>query len=435
MLIKYLKNKISPGNPFRLFYHQILAIMAAVYYRFPSRYLNVIGVTGTKGKTTTTNLITTIFTEAGYKVGMTSTINFRVGNLQWSNLTKITTLGPFFLQKILRQMVKESCTHAVLEISSHAIHQNRIWGVNFDTVAFTNIGEDHLEYHGGFQNYLRIKGLLFAHLNRSPRKSRIPKIAVLNKDDPNFLYFDQFLVDRKYTYGMGSGTCYASDLLPKASGTTFELHVPNSHIEINLKLPGEFNVSNAVAAATVALANNINLAVIKTALEKASGIPGRLETIDCGQKYTVVVDHAHTHESLEKLLALYRKLTKGKLYVVFGATGGGRDKAKRPKMGAIADKYADYVIVTDDDPYEEKEWRIIEEVAAGINRREGERFWKIPHRYEAIKLALSLAEENDVVVIAGKGCEEIQMIGDKKVPWDDRKVVREIFSTAVRVEL
>ncbi len=435
MLIKYLKNKISPGNPFRLFYHQILAILAALYYGFPSRYLNVIGVTGTKGKTTTTNLITTIFTEAGLKVGMTSTINFRVGNLQWSNLTKITTLGPFFLQKILRQMVKEGCTHAILEVSSHAIYQNRIWGINFDTVAFTNIGEDHLEYHGGFQNYLRVKGLLFAHLNRSSRKPRIPKISVLNKDDPNFLYFDQFLVDRKYTYGMGSGTCYASDLLPRANGTTFDLHVPNSHIEINLKLPGDFNVSNAVAAATVALANNINLVVIKTALEKASSIPGRFEMIDCGQKYTIIVDYAHTHESLDKLLSLYRKLTKGKLYVVFGATGGGRDKAKRSKMGAVADKYADYIIVTDDDPYEEKEWQIIEEVSVGIKRVEGERFWKIPHRYQAIQLAMSLAQENDVVVIAGKGCEEIQIIGDKKVPWDDRKVVREILSSAVRVDL
>lgn len=435
MLIKYLKNKISPSNPLRLFYHQILAIVAAVFYGFPSRYLNVIGVTGTKGKTTTTNLITTVFTEAGYKVGMTSTINFRVGDLQWSNLTKITTLGPFFLQKILRQMVREGCTHAVLEVSSHAIYQNRIWGVNFDTVVFTNIGEDHLEYHGGFQNYLRIKGLLFAHLNRSQRKPRMPKISVLNKDDPNFLYFDQFLVDRKYTYGIGSGTCYASDLLPKANGTTFELHVPNNHIEITVKLPGEFNVYNATAAATVALANNINLAVIKTALEKASSIPGRFETIDCGQKYTIVVDYAHTHESLEKLLSLYRKLTKGRLYLVFGATGGGRDKAKRPKMGAVADKYADYIIVTDDDPYEEKEWQIIEEVSAGIKRAEGERFWKIPHRYRAIQLALALAQEKDVVVIAGKGCEEIQILGDKKIPWDDRKVVREILSSTVRVEL
>src|SRR5262249_40224809 len=152
-------------------------------------------------------------------------------------------------------------------------------GVNFDTAVLTNIGEDHLEYHGGFQNYLRTKGLLFARLNRSQRKSRIPKVSVLNKDDANFIYFDQFLVDRKYTYGVGGGTCYASDLLLTAKGCTFTLHVPNNQIDVNFKLPGDFNVYNAVAAATVGLVNNINLTVIKTALEKASSIPGRFETI------------------------------------------------------------------------------------------------------------------------------------------------------------
>ena len=435
MLIKYLKSRISSDNPLRLAYHQIVAVAAALYYRFPSRYLNVIGVTGTKGKTTTVNLIAAILSEAGFKVGMTSTINFRVNNLQWSNPAKITTLGPFFLQKILRQMVHEGCTHAILEVSSHSIHQNRVWGINFDTAVLTNVGEDHLEYHGGFQNYLRIKGLLFAHLNRSQRKPRVPKASVLNVDDPNFLYFDEFLADRKYTYGMSGGTCRASDIVLNANGAVFDLNVPNQSLRISLKLPGQFNVYNAVAASAVALANGINLNVIKTALEKASVIPGRLEVIDCGQKYTIIVDYAHTHDSLEKLLALYRKLTKNKLFVVFGATGGGRDKSKRPKMGAVADKYADYIIVTDDDPYEEDEWKIIEEVASGIKREEGKNFWKIPHRNEAIKLALDLAKAGDVVVIAGKGCEEIQIIGDKKIPWDDRKVVRNLLSQPVSVEI
>jgi UDP-N-acetylmuramoyl-L-alanyl-D-glutamate--2,6-diaminopimelate ligase len=434
MLISYLKKKISPNNPFRLLYHQLMAFLAATYYRYPSRYLNVIGVTGTKGKTTTTNLIAAVLTEAGYKVGMTSTILFQVGDAKWVNLTKQTTLGPFFLQKILRQMVDESCTHAVLEVSSHSIHQNRIWGINFDTAVLTNIGEDHLEYHGGFDNYLHTKGVLFGRLNRSQHKPRIPKVSVLNKDDAHFVYFDQFLVDREYTYGTG-GTCFASDIQLTPRGANFTLHVPNNQIEVKLGLPGEFNVDNALAAATVGLVNNINLPVIKSALEKAGSIPGRFETIESGQKYTIVVDYAHTRDSLEKLLSLYKKLTKGKLFVVFGATGGGRDKAKRPKMGKVADKYADCVIVTDDDPYEENEWQIIEDVSAGIKRKEGEDFWRIPHRLEAIKLALSLAKENDTVVVAGKGCEEIQMIGDRKIPWDDRKVIRELLASEVRVEI
>ena len=434
-MIKFLKSKISDTNPLRLLYHKVMAIIACLYYRFPSRYLNVIAVTGTKGKTTTTNLIAGILTEAGYKVGMTSTIKFQVGDRRWTNATKITTLGPFVLQKLLRQMVDERCTHAVLEVSSHSILQNRIWGVNVDTAVITNIGEDHLDYHGGAENYLRTKGLLFSRLNRSQRKARIQKVAVINKDEAHFQYFDQFIADRKFTYGMGGGTCFATDMSLVPSGSKFTLNIPNNRIDVTLNLPGEFNVYNALAAATVGLANNINITTLKDALEKTSTIPGRFEAIDCGQKYHIVVDYAHTEQSLESLLKLYKSLTKGKLYVVFGATGGGRDKAKRPKMGAAADEHADYIIVTDDDPYEEDEYTIVEDVSAGVKREEGDRFWKIPNREEAIKLALTMARENDTVVVAGKGAEELQMIHGKAVPWDDRKVIRALLSREMRVEI
>jgi len=434
-MLQFLKDKISPMNPLRLFYHKMMAVFANIYYRFPSRYLTVVGITGTKGKTTTTNLIASVLQEAGYKVGMTSTILFQVGDLKWTNSTKQTTLGPFFLQKMLRKMVDERCTHAVLEVSSHSLVQNRVWGVNFDMAVFTNIGEDHLEYHGGFDNYLRAKGLLFSKLNRSQRKNRIPKISVLNKDDANYNFFDQFLADKKYSYGMNSGTCFATDIQVQPNGSSFVLHVPNNQIEVQLKLPGMFNVYNAVAAATVGLATNINVAVLKTALEKASAIPGRFESIECGQKYHVIVDYAHTTESLENLLSLYKDLTKGKLYAVFGATGGGRDKAKRSKMGAAADKHADTIIVTDDDPYTENEWDIVEDVCSGIKRKEGEGLWKIPHREEAIKLALSLATEGDTVVIAGKGAEEIQMIHGQAIQWDDRSVVRALLGRDLKVDI
>lgn len=434
-MFKYLKATISNTNPLRLLYHKLIAVAAAVYYRFPSRYLHVIAVTGTKGKTTTTHLISSILQEAGYKVGFASTVSFKVADTQWVNKTKTTTLGPFFLQKLLRNMVEQNCTHAVLEVSSHAIIQNRIWGINVDTAVFTNLGEDHLDYHGGFENYLRAKGLLFSRLHRSVRKSRIQKISVLNKEDPNFNYFDQFLADRKYTFGFGGGTCFASDIELLPAGSRFTLHIPNNHMGIFFQLPGEFNVSNALAAATVGLANNIPLSTIKTALEKALPIPGRFEHIQSGQNFSVIVDYAHTAESLENLLKLYRILTKGKLFVVFGATGGGRDKGKRPKMGAIADQYADYLIVTDDDPYEEDEWQIIEQVSSGIQRVEGDRFWKIPNREEAIKLSLTLAGEGDAVIIAGKGAEEVQMIHGQAVPWDDRKIVHNLLEQARRIEI
>jgi|WetSurMetagenome_2_1015567.scaffolds.fasta_scaffold38166_3 UDP-N-acetylmuramoyl-L-alanyl-D-glutamate--2,6-diaminopimelate ligase len=434
-MIRYLKSVIAETNPVRLLYHKMRAVAAAIYYGFPSRYLNVIAVTGTKGKTTVSNLITSVLNEAGYKVGMASTILFQVGDRRWANTTKITTLGPFFLQKLLREMVNEKCTHAVIEVTSHALLQNRIWGINVDTAILTNVGEDHLEYHGGFENYLRTKGMLFAKLNRSARKPRIPKVSIINRDDANFAYFDQFLADKKYTYGFENGTCFASDMTSTAKGASFVLHVPNNKIEVNLGMPGQFNVYNALAAGTVALANNISLTVVKEALEKASTIPGRLEAIDCGQKYSIIVDFAHTEDSLEQLLSLYKTLTKEKLYVVFGATGGGRDKGKRPKMGKVADNYADVVILTDDDPYEEDEWKIIENIAAGINRKEGDNFWKIPHREEAIKLALTMAKEGDTVVLAGKGAEEVMMIGGKKIEWDDRKIVRSLLSREMRVEI
>lgn len=434
-MIDYLRKKISDRNPLRLLYHKIMAIVAAIYYRFPSRYLHVIGVTGTKGKTTTTNLVASVLMEAGYKVGMTSTVNFRVGERSWANTTKITTMGPFFLQKMLRDMVNEHCTHAVLEVSSHSILQNRVWGINFDTAVFTNITEEHVDYHGGFDNYLRTKGLLFDRLNRSARKPHIQKVSILNKDDPNFDYFDQFLVDKQYTFGKQQGTCFAKDVQLLPSGSKFELHVPNNHTNVHLKIPGEFNVYNALAAATVGLANNINIKTIKDALERATAIPGRYESLDVGQKYNIVVDYAHTAESLESLLSLYKDLTKGKLMVVFGATGGGRDKKKRPKMGKAADDHADYIIVTDDDPYEENEWNIIEDICAGIDRKEGENLWKIPNREEAIKLALTLAKEDDTVIIAGKGAEELQMLRGKSIEWDDRKVVRNLLSREMKVEI
>lgn len=434
-MLDKLKRLISDTNPLRLFYHQIKAVIAVIVYGFPSKNLNVIGVTGTNGKTTTVNLITMILEEAGHKVGMASTINFQIGANKWTNTSKQTTMSPFTLQKMLRDMVKEGCSHAVLEVSSHSITQSRVLGVNFDSAVITNVTEDHIEYHGSFQMYLQAKGDLFKRLNKSRRKPNIPKVSIINQDDPQFSFFDQFIVDRKYTYSLKRGTCYATDVNLYPGGSTFNLHVPNNQIEIELHLSGEFNIYNALAAATVALANNINVKTIKIALEKAKGVPGRLELVEAGQPYSIVVDYAHSPDSLQKLLELYRKLTEGKLFVVFGATGGGRDKSKRPTMGAIADEFADYIILTNDDPYEEDEWQIIENITEGIKRKEGDRLWKIPHRYEAIRLALTLAKEGDSVVIAGKGCEEIQIIGKEKIPWDDRNAVRELLSRDVVVEI
>lgn len=433
--LNFFRRTIPDTHPLRLFYHKFVAMLAALIYRFPANRLHVIAITGTKGKTTTTHLITDVLREAGYKVGMASTVGFRVGDEYWNNTTKSTTQGRLYLQKLLRRIADERCTHAVLEVSSHAILQHRLWGVAVDTAVITNIGEDHLEYHGGFDNYLRTKGLLFSRLNRSKRKPRIPKVSIMNIDDPHFAYFDQFVADRKYTFGLKGGTCIATNIELSPQGSKFTLKIPNHTLEINIKLPGAFNIMNALAAVAVALANNIQPEIMKKALANTQPVPGRYETVAVGQPFTVIVDYAHTEESLRNLLEFYRPLTKGKLWLVFGATGGGRDKAKRSKMGAIADSLADNIIVTDDDPYEEEEWSIIEDIRPGIQRQEGQGVWFIPTRREAIQFALNFAQPNDTVLIAGKGAETIQMIHGTSIPWNDRQVVTELLQQAVKVTL
>lgn len=433
--MRFLRKAIPDTHPLRLLYHRIMAFIAAIVYFYPADNLVVIGVTGTNGKTTTVNLIANILNAAGYRVGMTSTINFQICSEKWVNDTKKTTLGPFFLQKMLRKMVKAGCKYAVLEISSHSITQSRIHGINFDIAVVTNVSPEHVEYHGSFNNYLNTKGRLFQKVSKDQRKFGVPKILVMNADDKYYSFFNQFIADRKITYGLKGGTVYASELSQKPEGTHFILHVPNNAIPIDLKMPGEFNVANSLAAAAVGISLQVPLEVVKKGLDESSTVSGRFEHVNCGQKYSVIVDYAHTPPALESVFSLYRKLTPGKLYGVFGATGGGRDKSKRPKMGKVVNKYADYIIVTDDDPYEEDEWGIIEQVSSGIPRKEGQNFWKIPDRKEAIRLALTLAKEGDCVVVAGKGCEEVIMLRGKRLPWNDKNVVRELLERPIEVEI
>jgi len=434
-LLRYLRKAIPETHPIRILYYKVTAFLAAVYYWFPADNMTVIGVTGTNGKTTTVNLITNILNAAHFKVGMTSTINFQVAEQKWVNDTKQTTLGPFKFQSLLRQMVKAGCKYAVLEISSHAMVQARTLGINLDVAVITNVTSDHIEYHGSFNRYLEAKGDLFKKVSKSPRKFGIPKVLILNSDDQYYSYFDQYVADRKMTYGFSKSTLYVTDVERDPEGSHFVLHVPNNSIPVRLKLPGDFNIYNALAAAACCLALQVPLNDVKRGLEGSATVSGRFEHVESGQKYSIIVDYGHTPDALLKLFSLYRELTKGKLIVVFGATGGGRDKAKRPKMGELADKYADYIIVTDDDPYEEDEWAIIEQVSSGIKRKEGENFWKNPDRKEAIRLALTLAKEEDTVVVAGKGCEEIMMVRGKKIKWNDKEIIKGLLEREVEVEI
>lgn len=421
---------LGSNSPILLTYHKLKAMIAAYYYGFPARKLRVIGVTGTNGKTTVVNLITNVLVASGKKVGMTSTVNFRLGDETWMNATKMSTQSPFFIQKFLKQMVDTGCTHAVLEVTSHALVQSRTWGVDFDTVLLTNVTGDHIEYHGGFEEYREAKTLLFKNLLTGSRKSHTKRISILNADDASFPVFDVISSEEKMTYGLKAGTCFASNIILGAEGTDFTLHTPAGEIGLHMNLPGVPNVYNALSVACVALSEKISLDIVKDVFAQTEPVPGRYELVQEGQPFHVVVDYAHNIDAINGVLTMYSEITKSigsKLIVVFGATGGGRDKAKRPVIGKLLDQYTNVIILTSDDPYEEDEWEIITMVAEGITRDEGDNYWKIPSRREAIRVSLFVAEKNDIVLIAGKGAEPVQMIYGQRREWDDREVVRNIL--------
>lgn len=434
-MLNFLRKLLPDQHPIRLFYHRVMAVMAAMLYRFPANNMEIVAVTGTNGKTTTSNMIHRIFMEAGQKCGLLTTVNFKIGDFEEPNLNKQTTVSPFLLQKKLRQMLEAGCEVVVVEATSIAMVQSRLWGVNVDTAVFTNLTEDHLEYHGSMEAYKESKGRLFAELNTSKRKPGVQKISVVNMDDPQGEYYAQFAVDQLFEYGIQKGAYVGRNIETTPNGTDFLIRIPNGEAQVHLRIPGQFNVYNAMAAATVGVAHHINIQTIGKALEKLESIPGRMEPIDEGQPFSLIVDYAHSEDALQKLLSMLKELTPGRLITVFGATGGGRDKAKRPKMGAIVHQYADLIVLTDDDPYEEDNKSIAHMVRQGIPREEGDQFWQILDRREAIRLALSVARPHDTVVICGKGAEEFQVVGRERVPHDDRQVAREMLARTIDIEV
>ncbi|MBI2263304.1 UDP-N-acetylmuramoyl-L-alanyl-D-glutamate--2,6-diaminopimelate ligase [Candidatus Berkelbacteria bacterium] len=421
----YFRNFLPPS--FILFFHKLRGFAAALIYGFPGRKIKVIGVTGTNGKTTTCHLIAAILEEAGYKVGMTTTIDFKIGKKVWPNLTKMTVVSPFLLSKMLSLMVKNKCDFAVLETTSHAIKQYRNFGIPYFAVVLTNLTHDHLDYHQSFAEYRETKGRLFAH-NAT--------VHVVNKDDKEADYFLSFKARQKITYGLlNHPDVLAKKILTEPGGSLFTAITPQGQITIDLPLPGRFNLENALAAIAATTALGIDLTVIKKALEKTPTIAGRMEKIENNKGFTVLVDYAHSPDAFNKIYQTLLQIKKGRIIHVFGATGD-RDKTKRPIMGAIAGRFADFIILTDEDPYSEDPAKIIEEVAKGVPRGatkqkpmvEGKNFWLILDRKEAIQKAISLAQKDDIVIITGKGAEEFMVVGDKKVPFSDREVARELLA-------
>lgn len=374
------------------FYHRFLSWFASFWYGNPSKKMTVIGVTGTNGKSTTVELLAEILEEAGFRVASASSIRFRIADHEKPNDTKMTMPGRFFLQKFLRLAARQGITHVVLEVTSEGIKQFRHAHIKFDVAVITNITPEHIESHGSFSAYREAKAELF----------RVAPVHVLNKDDADtFAFLSKIPAQKRFTYSLGN--------FPK---------------EIHLRLPGNFNRQNALAALMAAEAIGISTEVSKRALERVDYIPGRLEVVQT-RPFGVVVDYAHTPDALEKV---YKELSAPRLICVLGSAGGGRDKWKRPEMGRIAAKYCDVVILTNEDPYDENPEDIIREIEQGLLEKGKNRieYVKVLDRREAIHEALRRAEKKDVVIITGKGCEQwIMGPNGSRVLWDDREVAKE----------
>lgn len=448
MFVK-LKNLLRPLVPAWMLniYHLKMGILAAVMYGFPSRRLKVIGITGTNGKTTTAHLVTKIFERAGNKVAMATTISLQIGAITVKNNQKMTTMSPFALQRFLRNAVRAGCNVAVIEVTSHALLQHRVWGIRFDSVALTNITHDHLDYHPTFGDYKHAKMLLFG---------RSPRVAVINGDDPSASDFAALPAGERFIYSLthvpadvikkaGSGTTneiVARKIIASPRETMFTAVTPVGQIVIDNKLPGKFNVSNTLTAVGIGVGNGIRLDDIRDGIEAVTQVRGRMERIECGQPFSVIIDYAHTPDAFEKVFDAIAPIVRKRVIAVHGATGA-RDTTKRPILGAISGRLADIVIITNEDPYHEDPLAIIKEVAAGVPKGapkgkpkiENNNLFLIENRRAAIKKALELAEPRDVVLILGKGAEEVMAVGDPKadhgyklIPWNEWEIVKDELS-------
>ncbi len=412
-------------------YHLFQAILANVWYGFPSRKLKVIGVTGTDGKTTTVQMISRILEEAGHKVAVASTINFKIGGKEWVNDTKFTTLSSWRLQKHLREAAREGCEYAIVEVTSHALDQNRVWGAGFQVAVVTNITREHLDYHRTMEEYAKAKEKLFEMVSRNEKS-----VSIVNLNSKFANEFLKHKAKKRYGYAVRNHESEITNRdLEIIKAEDIKLEIGQSEFKIQdtkfrIRVAGEFNVENALAATCVGLSQDIPLNKISQALAGIKGVPGRMERIENDRGFEIIVDYAVTPDALKKLYDYVRDSKKEGSHViaVFGSCGE-RDRGKRPIMGEIVARAADYAIVTNEDPYNEDPQKIIDEVFAGVKKykEEGKEAFRILDRREAIKKALRLAKREDIIVVTGKGAEEMMAVGHKRIPWNDPKVIREVL--------
>lgn len=387
-----------------------LAEMSCKFYGNPTEKFNLIGVTGTNGKTTVTYLVKTVLEANGEKVGLMGTNKNMIGDVEYH--TERTTPESLELQQFFADMVKEGCTYGIMEVSSHSLELYRVFGCNYKVGAFTNLTQDHLDFHGDMENYFIAKSKLF----------NMCGTGVINADDIYGARLCKQAGCRVMSYGIKSGDLKAENIEYNDKGVRFEC----GSMKINLGIPGVFSVYNALTAIGICKSCGISDEVIEKALNSAQGVKGRAEIVDCGKDFTLLIDYAHTPDGLENILESVRKFAKGRVVVVFGC-GGDRDKTKRPKMGRVAGRIADFCIVTSDNPRTEEPDAIIRDILDGMDDAMAE-YVVIENRRDAIEYAIRHARKDDVIVLAGKGHEDYQILKDKTIHFDEREVIRDILS-------
>ncbi len=394
-----------------------LAKLAAEFYGKPSREIKVVGITGTNGKTTVSYLIEALLKEAGATPAVIGTINYRFKDKIIP--AKNTSPGPIELQSFLSDMLKEGINYAIVEVSSHALDQNRIEAIDFHSAIFTNLTQDHLDYHKTLKNYFRAKAKLFKDIDSNA-------FVIINNDDKYARKLKKITAARIITYGIeNNAEVSAKDIRFDYQHTEFCLLSPQGKINLRSQLIGRHNVYNILATVAWAQKEGLDLSIIKSAIERLSFVPGRLERIDFDGNFGVFVDYAHTEDALRNIIQTLRCLSCNRLIVVFGC-GGERDRTKRPKMGRVVSELSDFAIITNDNPRSEDPEAIIRDIKRGIRKAN---FCVIPERMEAIKKSLSVAKLGDIVLVAGKGHETYQILKDKILHFDDRQAVRECLKS------
>jgi len=411
------KTKVPKGMPFIRVKdsRRELSRLAANFYGHPSRKLKVIGITGTNGKTTTAFLIQQILKKAGLKCGLIGTVNYDTGR-EVISATR-TTPESLDLQKLLSEMTENGLDFVVMEVSAHALSLKRVNDINFKEAIFTNFSQDHLDFYPSLDGYLKAKLSLFAMLSPT-------SFAIINNDDPAKDRFKEITKAKTYLYGFGDSSLIRGRLIKAdLECSRFKVYYPQGETEINFKLKGRFNIYNALAAFGAAYALGLSPLTIKEALTEAKGVPGRLQAVDYPLPFKVIIDYAHTPDGLQNVLEAIKEITPGRIITVFGA-GGNRDRSKRPLMGEVAGSLSDIVIVTSDNPRKEDPQKIIEDILEGLKGRKTGVIVEIDRR-RAIARAFRLAAGGDTVLIAGKGHETYQIIGEKTIHFDDYEVALE----------